>query len=99
MERQQYPEIEERRKASRFFREPDTAYAIVRHPSREAFVAQVREESLGGIGLILKDRSGFDVGQEVEIAYLDSLLRAIVRHIEPYGDGCFLVGFECTVTT
>jgi len=92
---QHYATLDEQRTSTRFGQDPDSAYAVIRHPEQEAIKAQVHEESLGGIGLILEDRCDFGVGQEVEIAYLDSLLRAVVRHIEPYDDGRLLVGFEC----
>jgi len=93
--RHHHATVEELRTSTRFGKDPDMAYAVVRHPEKKAIMAQVHEESLGGISLILEDRCDFDLGQEVEIAYLDSLLRAVVRHIEPRDDGTFLVGFEC----
>ena len=96
MRRHPYAALDEQRTATRFGKEPDSAYAVVHHPEMEAFIAQVHEESLGGIGLILEDPRRFGVGQNVEIAYLDCLLRAVVRHIEPWEEeGTYLVGFQC----
>jgi len=68
---------------------------MVFHPVLENLSAEVHDESLGGMGLVLEDATHFCVGQEVEIAYLDSRFKAEVRHVRPHDEGRFLVGFKC----
>ncbi len=95
MTRHHYTFVDELRKATRFVKEPETAYAVVFHPVLQKLSAEVHDESLGGMGLVLDDATHFCVGQEVEIAYLDSRFRAEVRHVRPHDEGRFLVGFVC----
>lgn len=95
MTRRHYTFVDEQRNSTRFAKEPESAYAVVFHPEMEELSAELHDESLGGMGLVLEDAAHFCVGQEVKIAYLDSFLKAKVRHIEPRDDGKFVVGFEC----
>lgn len=96
--RQCYTYVDEQRESTRFAKEPESAYAVVFHPDLQELPAEVHDESLGGFALVLEDVTQFGVGQEVKIAYLDSLMKARVRHVEPREDGKYIVGFECTST-
>jgi hypothetical protein len=87
--------VEERRTSTRFVTEPDTCFALIRHPRGAEITVEVHDESLGGLGLLLDDIADFDVGQVVEILYLDCQMYGTVCHARPYPDGRYLVGFEC----
>ncbi len=63
---------EERRKASRFRKEPESSYAVLLHPQREEMLAEVHNESLGGLAVFLAGDSAFAVGQELDVIYLGS---------------------------
>ena len=96
MTRHGYTYVDEQRESTRFAKDPDSTYAVIFHPELQEMPAEVHDESLGGVGLVLEDAAQFGVGQEVKIAYLDSFLKARVRHVEPRGDGKYIVGFECS---
>lgn len=98
MTRHRYTFVDEQRKSTRFAKEPESAYAVVFHPDSQELPAEVYDESLGGISLVLDDVARFAIGQVVKIAYLDGLFKARVRHVEPHDDGRFIVGFECEST-
>jgi len=93
-----YTYVDEQRRSTRFAKDPDSTYAVILHPELQELPAEVHDESLGGFGLVLEDATQFCVGQEVKIAYLDSLLKARVRHVKPRDDGKYIVGFDCTPT-
>lgn len=90
--------INENRRSTRFRKEPDTDYAVIWQVPGEEILASVCNESLGGIAVTLQEVATFQVGQEADIIYAGSLMRGIVRHIEPQSDGTFLVGFQCRCT-
>ena len=95
MTQRHYTYADEQRNASRFGKEPRSERAVVFHPDLREVATEVHDESLGGIRLVVKDASQFILGEEVNIAYLGSLLKAKVRRFEPYEDGKSIVGFEC----
>lgn len=86
---------EERRKASRFRKEPESSYAVLLHPQREEMLAEVHNESLGGLAVFLAGDSAFAVGQELDVIYLGSFSRATVLRVEPQRDGRVLIAFDC----
>lgn len=86
----------EQRRASRFPRERDTEFALVQHPNGEEVLAEVRDESLGGLGLYLNDATGFAPGQSVTIVYRRDTYQGQVRHVDSLPSGEFFVGFSCT---
>ena len=65
-----------------------------RQPGEE-ILASVHDESLGGLGLILDDASGFELGTEATIVFASHFFEGTVRHIESRADGTYLVGFSC----
>jgi hypothetical protein len=95
MEHHEYTVVDELRQASRFITEPGACYAAVWQNGGDEILAEVHDESLGGIALILNDVSPFQVGQQAKIAFQHSVMHAIVRHVEPQEDGTYVVGFEC----
>jgi len=86
---------EELRKATRFVKEPDTEFAVIRVERGVEILAEVRDESLFGLGLIVADLAALEVGHEVTIVYRQEVLDATVRNVTPRPNGTFLVGFEC----
>jgi hypothetical protein len=88
------PPFEERRHASRFRCDEETALAAVWLPLGEEQIAVVFDESLGGISLMLDDVVHLTVGGEVGIAYAGTFVRGTVRHIRPLAGGKFVVGFS-----
>lgn len=88
-------DAEERRTCSRFPKDPDDESAVVwRQPGREQLAA-VRDESLYGIALIVRDVAEFEIGVTATIIYHAELLDGVVRRIAPWPDGRYLVAFAC----
>jgi hypothetical protein len=87
--------VEELRKATRFVKESDTEFAVIRVEPGTEILAEVRDESLFGLGLIVAELAALDVGLEVTIDYRKEVLDATVRNIHPRPNGTFVVGFEC----
>jgi hypothetical protein len=86
--------LTEERSASRFRKEPESSYAVLLHPQQE-ILAEVYDESLGGLAVCVARGAAFAVGQELNVIYLGSFLHARVVRVEPRGDGRFLVAFAC----
>jgi hypothetical protein len=89
--------LDERRRATRFVREPGTDYATIVSPESLAGPIEVADESLGGIGVVVTDRNPFFTGQVLGIAYAGSSYQARVCHITKRRDGRFTVGLLCAV--
>ncbi|REJ68156.1 MAG: hypothetical protein DWQ31_08455 [Planctomycetota bacterium] len=87
--------LDERRTATRMQKTPDTEFGMIWSRVGEALPAEVHDESLGGLALLVDDATGYRVGGEVEIYYQSTIYTGEVRHIEPLSDGTFRVGFEC----
>jgi hypothetical protein len=86
---------DEQRRATRFRKEPDTEFVVVRLLVGAELLAEVYDESLGGLGLIVADASSIAVGSEAVIVYHGDTLEATVRHVNPRSDGTFFVGCQC----
>jgi hypothetical protein len=86
---------EEQRRATRFRKEPDTEFVVIRLLVGAELLAEVYDESLGGLGLIVADASGVQVGAAALIVYHGDTLDVTVRHINSRPDGTFFVGCEC----
>jgi hypothetical protein len=87
--------VSDRREWSRFKTEPFTHYAALWDGEGTETLAEVRDESLGGLCLRLTADANLDVGRRVRIAYAGEVMVAIVRHVRPQRDGTVLAGFEC----
>mgnify|MGYP002623566911 CR=1 FL=1 len=88
-------QAEERRCGSRFARLPDDDFAAVWIGSEEPQLAEVHDESLHGISLIIDDDSGIGVGCEVHIVYAGACHLARAMRVRPHGSGKLLIGFAC----
>lgn len=86
---------EERRESTRFGRSPEDDFAAVRINGDGALLAEVHDESLRGISLILGVESRLNVGQTVQIDYVGSQYEATVRHVTAWTDNKLLIGFRC----
>jgi hypothetical protein len=93
------PRHEELRQATRFRKEPDTEFAVILLPDGPELLAEVHDESLTGLGLIVADASQLAAGCRVTIVYRRELLDATLRHVSARPDGTFLAGFECRRAT
>jgi hypothetical protein len=87
--------FEEQRQATRFRKEPDTEFAVIRLLVGVELLAEVYDESLSGLGLIVADASSVSVGTTATIVYQGDALCATVRHVNPRPDGTFFVGCQC----
>jgi hypothetical protein len=87
--------LEDLRQSTRFRKEPGTDFAVIWRPGGEEVLAEVYDESLTGICLVLADTSQFPVGTLAELIYHATPLHGEVRHVTPQPDGSFLVGFAC----
>ena len=87
--------VEEQRQSTRFLKEPDTEFAVIQVERGLEILAEVRDESLLGLGLLVAELGGLEIGQEVTVVYRREVLDAIVRHATPRPNGTFHVGFEC----
>ena len=86
---------EERRQGSRFGRLPSDDYAAVWKEHEQPLLAEVHDESLHGISLILDTDSDIRLGTQVYIVYAGMCHLAQARHLETRSDGRMLVGFKC----
>ena len=94
----QRPETDgERREASRFGRLVDDDFAAVWLPNQDPILAEVHNESLQGICLVLETNCGIGVGSTVHIVYAGNCHLAQARHVHPHDDGRLLIGFACEV--
>jgi hypothetical protein len=90
-----YLPTDERRKATRFEKEPGTEYVTLRAPCGREIVGEVQNESLGGMAVLLSDGRGLSVGSELRVSYAGDTLQAIVRHLELLADGRIRLGIDC----
>lgn len=86
---------EERRQGSRFGRLPSDDFAAVWKEHEQPLLAEVHDESLQGISLILDSDSDIGLGTQVYIVYAGMCHLAQARHLETRSDGRILVGFKC----
>ena len=86
---------DERRNASRFGRDHHTEHAIVFAESKDGILADICDESLGGLGMYVDQRFALVPGQAIEIAYRGDRLRGRVCHVQSTLDGRLRVGVEC----
>lgn len=87
--------VTDRRQWSRFKAEPGTHFAAIWDGEGTETVAEVCNESLGGICLRLKEDATLEVGQRFRIAYAGEILVGTVRHVQRQADGTLRAGFEC----
>ena len=88
-------EVAERRQSTRYPKDRDTDFAVIWRSEREELLVEVHDESLGGLAVYLHDVAGFEVGQELNVLYEGTMMRASVRHIESKSDGDFVMGLKC----
>jgi len=86
---------DEQRQATRFLKDPDSEFAVICLAAGTELLAEVHDESLAGLGLIVTDVSALVTGMHAAIVYRRELLDATLRHVSPRPDGTFLAGFEC----
>jgi hypothetical protein len=87
--------VDEQRRASRFEQSPDEVYAAVWVDGDEALLAEVHDESLGGIALLLDNDGGIGLGSMVNIVFAGSHFVAQARHVETWDHDRVLIGFRC----
>lgn len=85
----------ERREASRFGRLAEDDFAAVWLPQCDPILAEVQNESLHGLCLVLDVDCGIGVGSTVHIVYAGACHTAQARHVAPHSDGRLLIGFHC----
>jgi len=56
--------------------------------------ASVLDESVGGLGMLVNASAQLQRDDVIEILMLGHACKAIVRHVEPHGDGQVRVGLE-----
>lgn len=98
MKHQHTSAVDELRQSTRFVLEPQTEYAVIWSTPGHEILAEVHDESLGGLGLIISDCAEVRIGDVWEITYLSRVYRGVVKHIQPRSDGSRLVGFQCELT-
>ena len=87
--------LEERRVATRFERLPDDDFAAIWIGSEEPQLAEVHDESLHGISVILDADWNIGIGCQVHIVYAGTCHLAQARHVKPIAPNQVLVGFHC----
>lgn len=87
--------LDDLRQSTRFRKEPGTDFAVIWRQPGEELLAEVFDESLTGICLVLADPGRFPVGTSAELVYHATPLHGTVRHVTPQADGTFLVGLSC----
>ncbi|MCA9268379.1 MAG: hypothetical protein KDA41_07900 [Planctomycetales bacterium] len=86
---------DERRDATRFPCNADEEFAAIWLGAEEPTLAEVFDESLGGISLLLDRADGFGLGCTANIAYRGGYYVAQARHVKTWHDGRLLIGFIC----
>ena len=89
--------VEERRGWTRFEKEADSDEAVIVHPECGEILAEVHDESLGGLAVILSDDviPFFPINAQVDVIYCREFFPAYVRHVERQPAGGYLVGLAC----
>ena len=72
----------------------DAAQVTVWTSATEYQAAEVHDESLTGLAVLLADVSRLTVEREVRVAFPDRQMWAIVKHIQPAVNGRHRVGLE-----
>jgi hypothetical protein len=88
------PRVGERRQASRFERDEDMDFVIIWREPGEEHLVQVHDESLTGLGILVKDTLGLQVGSVVHVIYAGENLEGEVRHITKRPDDKYLIGLK-----
>jgi len=91
--------VDERRTSTRFRKDADAERAAIWYPHGVEMLAEVYDESLEGLALIVDDATAFQTGMQVEIAYAGTLLQGTVRHLSSCDDGRTKIGFQTTPLT
>ncbi len=86
---------DERRNASRFWRGDGTDFASIWVEAGEEILAEVHDESLSGLGILVDGPTEIQPGNDVHVVYAGEYLRGLVRHVTRQSDGRYLVGLEC----
>ena len=87
--------LDEQREATRFEREAGTDFAVIWQESDEAIAAEVHDESLTGLGILVDSELDLALGSRVHVVYAGEHLDGEVRHITRQPNGKNLVGLRC----
>lgn len=90
--------VDELRRATRFVQPPDEVFAAVWLDGGDAILAEVHDESLGGLGLLLEMGCGIGLGSTVQVVFAKTHYAAQVCHMQPWDDHRLLVGLRCEVS-
>ena len=90
-----YLPTDERRKATRFQKEPATELVVLWGPENQQYTAEVQNESLGGLAVLLATAADLPVGTQLRLCYAGDSLCAVVRHVELLPDGRQRLGLKC----
>ena len=90
--------IDEQRRATRFEKDPDSEFAAVWLSPHDEILAEVHDESLGGLGLLVDDASKMRPGVAAHVVYLGRLYHCMIRHVERQASGLWIVGMSCDAT-
>lgn len=94
MSHHHYTPVDELRSSTRFIKERGTDQAAIWNEQFNELVVEVHDDSLGGLGIYVKDAVCF-VGQQLEVVYAGEFFRARVCHVEPQDNGEYIVGLDC----
>ena len=90
-----YLPVDDRRQATRFSKEPGTEYVVLAGPAGHQQTAEVQNESLGGMAVLVPPGVDWPVGTTLSVCYAGDMLHAIVRHTDLLPDGRLRLGLEC----
>lgn len=82
----------DRRQWGRFV--ADVGQLVVEAEAGDTRPADVWDESFGGIGLLMDDVRGLEVGNELKLTYDGTPMRGVVRNVLQQPDGRYRVGIE-----
>ena len=97
MKHQHTSVVDELRQSTRFLVQPETEYAVIWSTPGHEILAEVHDESLGGLALVVNECEEMRIGDVWEITYLSRVYSGVVKHVEHRPDGARLVGFHCEV--
>lgn len=87
--------LHERREATRFQHDDGTDFAVIFREPGEELLAEVHDESVTGLGILVDAELDLQLGSHINVVYAGEFMQGEVRHITMQSGGKCLVGLHC----